>query len=90
VASSFFRGVIPLVIYRIVQEQQPEVIEELKRRRLLSWQPGGDLEEKVIVEGHTYRDVTTQVAAASDDHDPRMDHATWKREGGALRQVRHT
>jgi hypothetical protein len=71
------------LIYDIIRVRQPEIIRELRRR--FGWVFG---QAEVLVAGHVYRDVTPQVAAASGAHDPRMDHATWRRRGGALRQVR--
>jgi hypothetical protein len=71
------------LIYDIIRARQPEIIQELRRR--FGWVFG---QAEVVADGHTYRDVTSQVAAASEVHDPRMDHATWRRQGGALRQVR--
>ena len=81
-------GVTDLIIYRIVQEKQPEVIDELRRRRLLRWRPGGEIEEAITVGGHAYRDVTDLATAAAVGVGETPGHDAFRRVRGALRQVR--
>ncbi|MGE5482251.1 MAG: hypothetical protein ACM3VX_05000 [Bacteroidota bacterium] len=81
-------GVTDLIIYRIVQEKQPEVVEELRRRRLLRWRPGGEAEETVTIDGQPYRDVTEEATAAAVGVGETPRHDAYRRHRGALRQVR--
>ena len=76
-------------VYDVIEARQPEVIEELRRRRLLRWRPGVSLEESVVIGGHTYRDVTEEVAAASTGGGSTPGHDAYKRVNRRVRQVRH-
>ncbi len=77
-----------LIIYQIVQEKQPEVIEELRRRRLLRWWPGGETEPVVAIDGHPYRDVTETVIATTVGVGVPPGHDAYRRIRGRLRQVK--
>lgn len=87
-AAGFLLGVTDLIIYDIIQAKQPWVIEELRRRRLLRWRPGGELEEAITVGGHAYRDVTDLATTAAVGVGETPGHDAFRRVRGALRQVR--
>ncbi len=77
-----------LTIYDIIRARQPEVIEELRRRRLLRWAPGGETEVTIVVDGLPYRDVTEEAIAAAAGVGETPGHDAYRRQHGALRQVR--
>ncbi len=77
-----------LIIYRIVQEKQPEVIEELRRHRLLRWRPCGRIEETMTIDGRAYRDVTAEAIAAAVGVGETPGHDAYRRVHGRMRQVR--
>jgi hypothetical protein len=76
------------IIYRIIQERQPDVVEELRRRQLSRWAPGGEIEDTVTLNGRAYRDVTDRATEEPDGVGVPPGHDAYRREHGRVRQVR--
>ncbi len=77
-----------IIIYAYLEATQPQVISELRRRRLLRRAPGARSAETVLVDGRPYVDLTERVTEAAIDHRPEMDHPAYRRIHGRVRQVR--
>lgn len=71
-------------IYEIIRKKQPEVIEELRKR--FGWVHGQAV-QPVVAGGQVFRDVTAEVAAASEIH-PGREHGVYRRYHGRKRQVK--
>ncbi|MDI6872470.1 MAG: hypothetical protein QME79_14185 [Bacillota bacterium] len=86
--ASLVLGVSDLIIYDIIRVQQPWVLVELRRRRLLRWRRGGEVEETVMVDGRPYRDVTEEATETAVGAGAPPGHDAYRRIRGAIRQVR--